>query len=57
MKTLLNLLARGNRLGGARFERYYAGVVRAGAGYPTADEARRDLQRHERATQPMSWLR
>jgi hypothetical protein len=32
----------------ARFDRYYAGVVGQGWGYPTADEARRDLNRLDR---------
>jgi len=58
MKTLLNLFSFGRGLtGGSRFDRYYAGVVRPGAGYPTADEARRDLRRRDRATQPHGWLR
>ena len=58
MKALRNLLNLGlSRAGGSRFERYYSGVIRSGVGYPTADEARRDLSRHDRATQPLTWLR
>ena len=58
MKTLRNLFQRG-RSGavGSRFDRYYAGVLRPGVGYPTADEARRDLRHYDRATQHVSWMR
>jgi hypothetical protein len=41
----------------SRFDRYYAGVVQAGTGYPTADEARRDLIRYDLATQPFGYTR
>lgn len=56
MKTLLNLLKplRGTN---SRFERYYAGVLGQGAGYPTADEARRDLRAYDRTVSAYSWLR
>lgn len=47
MKTLRQLLNRPTRRSGSRFERYYSEIARSGAGYPTADEARRDLLRHE----------
>jgi hypothetical protein len=50
MKTLRSLLNIG-RTTGSRFDRYYAGVLRSGVGYPTADEARRDLRRYDVATQ------
>ena len=47
MKLLRLLLQRPGRDAarptGSRFDRYYGEVIRAGAGYPTADEARRDL--------------
>ena len=44
MTMLRNLF---HRVGGgtnARFERYYGDVARPGVGYPTADEARKDMQ-------------
>jgi hypothetical protein len=35
---------------------YYRGVIEQGAGYPTYDEARRDLARRDRATSvPPVW--
>ncbi len=37
------------RPAGSRFDRYYGDVIRAGVGYPTADEARRDLAGQDRA--------
>jgi hypothetical protein len=46
------------RYGGTRsnrFERYYGGVIRSGSGFPTADEARQDLQRADRALTPYGW--
>ncbi|CAA9541173.1 MAG: hypothetical protein AVDCRST_MAG49-863 [uncultured Thermomicrobiales bacterium] len=57
MKTLRHLFARTNRPSGSRFDRYYAEVARSGAGYPTADEARRDLQRYDRSSQAYGWFR
>jgi hypothetical protein len=47
MNDMKNFFARIGRLGfgGSYFDRYYQGVVGRGAGYPTADEARRDYQR------------
>ena len=46
MNDMKNLFARIGRLGfgGSYFDRYYQGVVHSGAGFPTADEARRDYQ-------------
>lgn len=38
-----------------RFERYYGNVLHRGAGYPTADEARRDLAQYERNVHPFGW--
>ena len=46
MKTLLTLFNRPGRAAGSRFDRYYAEIARPGVGYPTADEARRDLLRY-----------
>ena len=55
MKLLRQLLNRSNRQG--RLDRYYGEVVRTGAGYPTADKARRDLREYDRAVGPYGWLR
>ena len=54
MSLLRNLLTRA---AGNRFDRYYGDVVRAGVGYPTADEARRDLVRYDRTMLRHGWLR
>ena len=57
MTKLRNLF---NRVGGGangRFERYYGDVARAGVGYPTADEARKDMQQLHRAVSRYGWIR
>ena len=55
MRTLRNLITRATRGGGNRFDRYYAGVAQPGAGYPTADEARRDIR--NAGDHPLGWPR
>ena len=57
MKLLRTLFNRPSRRAGSRFDRYYGDVVRAGAGYPTADEARRDLADHQRTLIHNGWMR
>ncbi len=62
MTTLRRLFDRGRRTGrgrspSSRFDRYYTGVLREGSGYPTADEARRDMRRREQSTLPFGWPR
>ena len=55
MKTLKSLLF--GKMNG-RFDRYYAGVLREGAGYPTADEARIDMRiQNQTAANYVGWLR
>lgn len=49
-----NRAARPNR---SRFDRYYSGVLRSGSGYPTADEARKDLRTYDRSTSTFGWPR
>ncbi len=44
-------------IGSSRFDRYYSTVLRAGSGYPTADEARKDLNRYDRSFSPFGWPR
>jgi hypothetical protein len=51
--NLLRRLFKGND----RFERYYGDVIRAGAGYPTADEARRDMIRYHQSMGQHTWVR
>lgn len=57
MTLLRNLF---HRMGGgpsARFERYYGDVAQEGVGYPTADEARRDMIQHDRTVNQYGWVR
>ena len=57
VKALRQLFGRSGR-GVSSFDRYYGGVVRPGAGYPTADEARRDLRHsYHRGANPLVWTR
>jgi len=51
MKTFRTIL-NSFRPSPARFERYYTSVIRQGSGYPTADEARRDIRAREQAVNP-----
>lgn len=57
MTRLRNLLHRIGGGSGARFDRYYGDVVRAGVGYPTADEARRDMVQLDRTVNRYGWVR
>ena len=41
----------------SRFDRYYGNVLRQGEGYPTADEARKDLRNQELNKNLVGWLR
>ena len=57
MKALRSLF-KPFRISNSRFDRYYGGILRSGSGYPTADEARRDLRRRDRiGTELSGWLR
>jgi hypothetical protein len=40
-----------------RFDRYYIGVLETGAGYPTADEARKDLSNYDNSRHVYLWPR
>jgi hypothetical protein len=55
MNIIRRIFGRSTRRSGSRFNRYYGGVLRAGSGYPTADEARRDLTAYDRTTMPFGW--
>lgn len=56
MNLIRRILGRAARpAGSSRFERYYGGIVRSGSGFPTADEARRDLHHYDRTALPFGW--
>ena len=55
MQTIRRMFHLATRSTGSRFDRYYAGVAHPGAGYPTADEARRDIR--NAAGHPLDWTR
>ena len=55
MNALRRLFRRSTRVGGSRFDNYYSRVLQSGTGYPTADEARRDLINYDRASMPFGW--
>lgn len=57
MKTLRNLFSRNTSAGKGRFDRYYGRVARSGEGYPTADEARRDLRNYDKNMIMIGWPR
>jgi hypothetical protein len=56
VKTLLNLI-NPFRTTNSRFDRYYSGVLHIGSGYPTADEARRDLRSYDQSSIYGVWTR
>jgi hypothetical protein len=41
----------------SRFNRYYLGVLQTGSGYPTADEARKDLKNYDKTFNMYGWPR
>ena len=57
MKMLRNLFRRRGLGSGSRFDRYYGDVARPGVGYPTADEARKDMLRIEKTVNRFGWIR
>jgi hypothetical protein len=57
MKLLRNIFGRQNWGSTSRFQRYYGDLLQSGSGYPTADEARRDLRQFERSTNNIGWGR
>jgi hypothetical protein len=57
VKFIRQLLHRPARPTVSRFDRYYIGLLGEGTGYPTADEARRDLARFDRSYAPYLWPR
>jgi len=59
MNAIRRFLHAGKRMraGSSRFERYYVGVLEDGAGYPTADEARKDLRNYDKSFTMYGWPR
>lgn len=57
MMKLRNLFQRVSGGASARFDRYYSDVARSGVGYPTADEARKDMRQLDRAVNRYGWVR
>ena len=57
MSMLRNLFHRMSGGSSARFERYYGDVARSGVGYPTAEEARRDMRQLDQSVNRYSWMR
>jgi hypothetical protein len=57
MSLLRNLLHRMSGVSSGRFDRYYGDVAHAGVGYPTADEARRDMIQLDRTINRYNWVR
>lgn len=55
MNIIRRIFTRSNARTGSRFNHYYSGVLRSGTGYPTADEARRDLSAYDRTSLPFGW--
>ena len=45
------------KAGSTRFDRYYVGVLETGSGYPTADEARKDLRNYDTSATMYGWPR
>ena len=57
MRLLRTLFNRVGSVSSARFDRYYTDVARAGVGYPTADEARKDMLQLDRTVNRYGWIR
>jgi hypothetical protein len=58
LRRLFNRAHRVDRANGvSNFDRYYGRVIGQGAGYPTADEARRDMTSQRDLAIPFGWPR
>ncbi len=55
MNFFRKLFGRNTSRRNGRFQNYYGHVLRTGVGYPTADEARRDMATYERSNHPFGW--
>lgn len=58
LRRLFNRAGRGEHTNGfTSFDRYYGRIAGQGAGYPTADEARRDMRAQRDLAIPFGWPR
>jgi hypothetical protein len=57
MKVLRRVFGHGQSHGTSRFNAYYARLLAQGSGYPTADEARRDLKNFDASFRMYGWPR
>ncbi len=57
IKRLIQSGSRQVRGTSSRFDRYYLGVLQSGSGYPTADEARKDLKQADNLINIYGWPR
>lgn len=60
MNAILRFINGGGKRvksGSSRFDRYYVGILETGAGFPTADEARKDLRNYDQSFPIYGWPR
>jgi hypothetical protein len=58
MSVLRRFFGQGrSSIGTARFNTYYTRLLQEGSGYPTADEARKDLKNYDASYAPYTWPR
>lgn len=57
LRKFFHIGARQTRATSSRFDRYYIGVLETGAGFPTADEARKDLINFDKSFSVYTWPR
>ncbi len=55
MNFIRKIFGRSRSARNGRFNRYYGNVLQKGAGYPTADEARRDMAQTDYNSHPFGW--
>ena len=56
MNRIVAILTR-SFAGNSRFDRYYGNLLRSGEGYPTADEAKRDMRSQDAQKSTTGWMR
>lgn len=57
IRRFLHMGGKKAQNGSSRFNRYYIGVLETGSGYPTADEARKDLKNYDKTFNMYGWPR
>lgn len=57
MNLLRKLFTRPTSVAGSQFDQYYTALLRSGEGYPTADEAKKDMRAREASLTPANWYR